>query len=88
MPLACGNPKTIWGTKTPLKINVFLWLLAHERLLTKCRVSCALWQEVGMATSLAPFSLAEMWEAGAALCARAGQGWAKAVARLIIPVGA
>ncbi|KAK1282111.1 hypothetical protein QJS10_CPB22g00395 [Acorus calamus] len=41
--LACGNPNNIWKPKIPRKIKVFLWLLSHERLLT--RVYRSKWRE-------------------------------------------
>ncbi|KAK1285493.1 hypothetical protein QJS10_CPB20g00703 [Acorus calamus] len=33
--LGCGLASRIWKPKIPRKIKVFLWLLAHERLLTR-----------------------------------------------------
>ncbi|KAK1308083.1 hypothetical protein QJS10_CPA09g01157 [Acorus calamus] len=33
--LACGSPARIWKTKAPRKLKIFLWLLAHRRLLTR-----------------------------------------------------
>ncbi|KAK1301831.1 hypothetical protein QJS10_CPB12g00899 [Acorus calamus] len=36
-PLACGSPLRIWRLKIPMKIKVFMWLLAKERLLTRDR---------------------------------------------------